>query len=113
MLRQNEGGRLLGFRVGCEAVTFDDTKAKLILIAVFSCGSICRRYSCLGYYKFVNDDTGAKPPYLDDYEIEIIECDSNSPAGDCSLQCYTGAACGAAPSALLFASLFILSTLIS
>jgi len=48
-------------------------------------------YSCTGYYKFINDDTGAKPPFLDDFEIEIVECDS-SVDPTCSEKCYTGAA---------------------
>lgn len=54
-------------------------------------------YSCTGFWKFINDDTGAKPPFLEDYEVEIFQCDGTHTDGTpCSNHCYTGAATRAA-----------------
>ena len=48
----------------------------------------CSGETCKNYYKLLNDPSGAKPPFLDDYEMEIIDCDSK--VKDCSAECYTG-----------------------
>merc|ERR1719231_1101475 len=52
-------------------------------------------YSCTGFWKFINDDTGAKPPFLEDYNVAIVKCDPEDADYDgtvCSTICYTGAA---------------------
>jgi hypothetical protein len=47
-------------------------------------------HDCLSEYKFINDDTGAKPPFLDDYTMMIVECAETDTT--CNTKCYTGAA---------------------
>lgn len=54
----------------------------------------CKGEDCKSYYKLLNDPSGAKPPFLDDYEMEIVD---DSDSGSCKTapggcECYTGAA---------------------
>lgn len=71
------------------------------------CGTLSP-YSCTGYYKFINDDTAAKPPFLEDYEIEIVECDADTDP-TCSTKCYTGAANRISASWLVALSSFVVA----
>ena len=46
--------------------------------------------SCSPEYKFINDPSGAKPPFLDDYTMMIVDCEPED--ANCNTKCYTGAA---------------------
>lgn len=61
--------------------------------------------NCNSEYKFINDPSGAKPPFLDDYTMMIVDCDLSDPT--CNTKCYTGAA------ASLQATLFNAYTLVA
>jgi len=83
--------------LGSKTVTVDGTAEQLESLP----------YSCTGFYKFINDDTGAKPPFLDDFEIEIVKCDESDDV-DCATKCYTGSATQLPyPQLALFLSLVI------
>ena len=82
----------------CASVTFNLTSDGSQIVATAA------PYSCTGFWKFINDDTGAKPPFLDDFEIDIVKCDPNDADYDgtmCSTICYTGASTRAAVSWLI------------
>jgi hypothetical protein len=69
-------------------------------------------HSCMGYWKFINDPSGAFPPFLDGGAvsyIQIVECEENAlPEGvtSCNELCYTGAA---SPNAVTHAAILAIS----
>lgn len=82
----------------CDYTTKEECSQKAMYTDSDGANQTAQPYSCTGFYKFINDDTAAKPPFLDDYEIEIVECDP-SDGTECANICYTGAASRIAASA--------------
>lgn len=83
---------VVGGSVTVDGAVLNGVKGCLINGTLPSTGSYTNTdaFSCHGYWKILNDNAGAKPPFMEDFVVAIVDCVNEDCGAD--VQCYTGSA---------------------